>query len=276
MVKSKSILFFLLMMFGFATHGVETPDWHESEKAHYERMAREKQAEQSALHKGVLEHTYYPRYLLLVNTKKLGELGDELIDTWEKEKSDTYLTIEQKDQFYLAMVEALPGGIDFSIGQAEIREHNIAAVNFLLVEDSPEIDFSKINFITDALYTNTHNIGGSFGPPSDPNYVDYIQPDKWTKETGLATAEAMFNKGATRVEVTLIFKDKFDPNLIDKEPYREVMIYLQDGENKRNPRTRPGGVLDFTQHIRYDHLQYIERHPQVVNVIPKTDELLTD
>ena len=215
----------------------------------------------NAIHSGHKTSSYVKGKEVLVDLTKLEISSDPT-------RVSSGLTIEQKDKIWHRLAEELPAGTDFAILSSKLRDGNTGLVGVYFTAVAGNLSFDGIDFVL-----NVDNPSGSgWGVPSAGKPYYFLEPWSWTKETGLGAVEKAFKEGASEVEATIVFRDKYDPKLVRKNPYREVMIYLQDGQDRYDAYLQRDNTASFGTKLRFDQIDYLQKHPLVVNVVPNLPE----
>jgi hypothetical protein len=237
-----------------------------------EGLKAKRHAESIAIHKGRKGVKFeQARYDILVDLTRI-ESAEPIVNGLQKNRQ---LTIDQLDEIYLKLAEHLPAGIDFSIGRKSLKSSNVVLVALHFTKDTPEIALDGIDFVLDV--SPAFHGGFYQGDPNQEDPEGYFyngwsyatpRPWKWTKKTGLDAIEGAIKNGAIEVESMVVFRDKYDRKMRRKNPYREVMIYLQDGRDIRDEGVLPDYTAIFSSKIRLDQIDYLRNHPLVDIVVP--------
>ena len=256
----KKILYLLscTIVFSSPAYLVQAEESHISEQDYQTR----KIDEDNALHKGQKGIKYKERYDIRVDLSKL-----ESVESYtDHKKMPMEMSIEQRDEVYSKLAEALPAGTDFAIWITKFKENNVASVMVALPKEAHDVSFDGVDFVLSS--GPVQHDGFYLGDPDIEIY--YAFKEGWTKKIGLkAIAKELKSGAAAEVEATIFFRDKHVSKLRRDNPYYEVMAHLLDGD------TSGFAYVDnyteqasFALQVRPDHLEYLRDHPLVSNVVP--------
>jgi len=250
-------------------------DKHEepmSEAQYDAKMRAEQKRENNAPHKGKKDSRYINAYDLLIDLSEF----DSHRASANKPRLRSRLTVEQRDEIHSRLSDYFPATADFEIEDSELLEGNIGRVTIGLPRKMmsdfslEELSFDDSNFVISkggVGFAGGHD-GFYLGDPDTEQYYFTGDQGDWTKKSALKAIERAYKKGAVSVEATIIFRDKWIRELNRKNPYREVMIFLQDGKNESDAFILPNGTPTYGSIVRYDQIQYLREHPLVSNIVP--------